>query len=151
MSCQAGTAMTDQAGMLQLNDTSFLDALLSSADGSDVQLLSVDDNMFMSYLLALDDTAAGSCDATCSYAAPVVATFMAWDEAHCKSLHAYRCMLTTACQEPDQTAMAAAQSAAHRTSHNLPAFRIVLTHSEPQSGQRDEQATAQRAAAPRIR
>lgn len=88
MSCQAGTAMTDQAGMLPLNDTSFLDALLSSADGSDVPLLNVDDNMFMSYLLALDDTAAGLCNATCSYAASGLATFIAWDEAHCKSLHA---------------------------------------------------------------
>lgn len=74
MSCRAGTAMTDQAGMLQLNDTSFLDALLSSADGSDVPLLNINDNMFMSYLLALDDTAAGSWVATCSHAAPVAVT-----------------------------------------------------------------------------
>ena len=105
MSCHAGTAMTDQAGTLQLNDTSFLDALLSSADGSDVPLLNVDDNMFMSYLLALDDTAAGLRNATCSHAAPAVATLIAWDEAHCKRLSCYR---LRARQEPDQTAVAAA-------------------------------------------
>lgn len=54
-----GSMATDQFGLPQFSDTSFLDHLLLEADGSDAQLMNVDDEIFMGYLTALDDGHAG--------------------------------------------------------------------------------------------